>query len=252
VHPPTLTTGPLQGQTALVTGAARRIGRATALALADLGAAVVINARTSVDEAAQVKSEIEGRGGRALVHLANVRDEAAVRRMIDAAVAAFGGLNILVNNAAIRNERPFLDMSLEEWREVTGIMLEGAFLCARAALPNMLAAGGGRIVNVGGISAHLGAPHRAHVITAKAGLVGLTRALAHEFASAGITVNCVVPGKIGGKRSATSGKGIDGSAIVPREGMPEDVAREIAHLCLPAASFITGQTIHVNGGMFMP
>jgi 3-oxoacyl-[acyl-carrier protein] reductase len=235
-----------------VTGASRRIGRATALALADLGAAVVVNARASADEADLVKGEIERRGGQALVHLADVRDEVAVRGMMDAIVARFGGLNVLVNNAAVRFERAFLEMTLEEWREVTNIILEGAFLCARAALPLMLTAGGGRIVNVGGVSAHVGAPQRAHVITAKAGLVGLTRALAHEFASAGITVNCVVPGKIGGPRSPTAGKGIDASPIVPREGVPEDVAQLIAHLCLPASSYVTGQTIHVSGGLFMP
>jgi 3-oxoacyl-[acyl-carrier protein] reductase len=116
----------------------------------------------------------------------------------------------------------------------------------------MLQTGAGRIVNVGGVSAHLGAAHRAHVITAKAGIEGLTRALAFEFSPQGVTVNCVVPGKIGGKRSATSGKGIDASPLTPTEGEVEDVAKMISHLCLPASRYVTGQSIHVSGGMFMP
>ena len=119
-------------------------------------------------------------------------------------------------------------------------------------MPHMLETGAGRIVNVGGVSAHLGAVNRAHVVTAKAGIVGLTRALACEFSPRGVTVNCVVPGKIGGKRSATSGKGIDAAPITPEEGAVEDVARMIAHLCLPASRYITGQSLHVSGGMFMP
>jgi 3-oxoacyl-[acyl-carrier protein] reductase len=116
----------------------------------------------------------------------------------------------------------------------------------------MLKTGAGRIVNVGGVSAHIGAAHRAHVVTAKAGIVGLTRALACEFSPRGVTVNCVVPGKIGGKRSATSGKGIDAAPITPEEGSVEDVAHMIAHLCLPASRYITGQSLHVSGGMIMP
>ena len=245
------TAKPLQGKTALITGGVRRIGRATALALADQGAAIVINARSSQDEALGVKAEVEARGGRAMVHLADITQEAAVAAMFDAIARSFGGVDILVNNASIRADSAVLDMSLAQWREVTAIVLDGSFLCSKAALPHMLRAGGGRIINLGGVSAHLGAPHRAHVVTAKAGIVGLTRALAHEFAANNITVNCVVPGKIGGKRSATSGKGIDAMPLTPNEGTPEDVANMIAHLCLPASRYITGQTIHVNGGMYM-
>jgi 3-oxoacyl-[acyl-carrier protein] reductase len=130
--------------------------------------------------------------------------------------------------------------------------LDGAFLCAKVAMPHLLKTGAGRIVNIGGVSAHLGAVNRAHVITAKAGIVGLTRALAFEFSPQGVTVNCVIPGKIGGKRSATSGKGIDASPLTPGEGEVEDVAKMISHLCLPTSRYVTGQSIHVSGGMFMP
>jgi 3-oxoacyl-[acyl-carrier protein] reductase len=243
---------PLHGQVALVTGSVRRIGRATALALARDGAAVVVNARSSRAEAEAVAAEIAALGGGALVHLADVTDEAAVARMLDAAAAAFGRLDILVNNAANRGEAPFLDMSLAQWREITGVILDGAFLCSREALRLMAANGYGRIINIGGVSAHLGAARRAHVGAAKAGLIGLTRALAAEFAGAGVTVNCVVPGRIGGERSASSGHGISHPTLVGREGTADEVAEIVRTLCGPAGGFITGQTIHVSGGLFMP
>jgi 3-oxoacyl-[acyl-carrier protein] reductase len=243
---------PLAGQTALITGAVRRIGRATALELSQLGASIAINARSSRDEAHAVQQEIEAAGGRAIVCLGDIRDEDFVAQMIGQTIDAFGRLDILVNNAGIRADSEFLSMSLAEWKDVTSITLDGAFICAKAALPHLLNTGAGRIVNVGGVSAHLGAKHRAHVVTAKAGIVGLTRALAYEFSPRGVTVNCVVPGRIGGKRSATSGKGIDASPITPLEGAVEDVASMIAYLCLPTSRFITGQSMHVSGGMFMP
>ena len=248
--------GRLEGRVALVTGAVRRIGRAIALALAGDGAAVVINARRSQGEADAVAAEIEAIGGRALVHLADVTDEAAVQAMVDAAVQRFGRLDILINNAADRRQTPLTEIGLAEWRHITGIIIDGAFLCARACLPSMVAAGGGTIVNIGGVSAHAGAQNRAHVITAKAALVGLTKAIAVEFADRGITANCVVPGKIGGERSRTSGESpaIGGGAhpIVGRDGAPEDIAAVVHHLCLPASRYITGQTIHVSGGMYLP
>ena len=242
---------------ALVTGAVRRIGRAIALALAADGAAVVINTRASHAEAAAVAAEIEAAGGQALVALADVTDEAAVQAMVEATLARFGRLDILVNNAADRQQRPLTEISLAEWRHITGIILDGAFLCARACLPAMLAGGaGGTIVNIGGVSAHTGAHHRAHVIAAKAGLVGLTRALAVEFAARGITANCVVPGRIGGARSRTAGDfpPMGGAArpLVGRSGTPADVAAVVCQLCRPAGRYITGQTLHVSGGMYLP
>jgi 3-oxoacyl-[acyl-carrier protein] reductase len=244
---------PLKGQVAIVTGGVRRIGKATALALAHAGATVVINTRSSRAEAEQTADEIGKAGGRALVQLADITDEAAVDRMIGEVVGALGRIDILVNNAANRGETGFLDMSFAQWRAITGVILDGAFLCSRAVLPHMLKNSYGRIVNIGGVSAHLGSAQRAHVITAKIGLIGLTRALAAEFAAQGVTVNCVVPGRIGGTRSATSGHGSSvGDPLVPRLGVPEDVAQVIHMLSLPASGYITGQTIHVSGGLFMP
>ena len=246
----------LEGRVALVTGAVRRIGRAIALALAGDGAAVVINTRSSRTEADAVAAEIEATGGRALVHLADVTDEAAVQTMVDAAVERFGRLDILVNNAADRRQAPLTEISLAEWRRITGIIVDGAFLCARACLPPMIAGGGGTIVNIGGVSAHTGAQNRAHVITAKAALVGLTKAIAVEFAERGVTANCVVPGRIGGARSRTAGEsptmGGGAAPLVGRTGTPEEVAAVVHHLCRPAGRYLTGQTIHVSGGMYLP
>jgi 3-oxoacyl-[acyl-carrier protein] reductase len=242
----------LEGQAAIVTGSVRRIGRATALALAHEGAAVVINARSSREEAERVAGEVAAFGGRALVHLADVTDEAAVGRMVEATIAAFGRVDILVNNAAVRGERATLEMSLREWRDVLAVILDGAFLCSRAVLPHMIENNYGRIINIGGVSAHLGAPGRLHVSAGKTGLIGMTRALASEFATRGVTVNCVVPGRISGARSPTSGRGIEAHSPVGREGAAEDIAEMIRMLCLPATSYVTGQTIHVSGGLYMP
>lgn len=247
--------GQLAGKVALVTGAVRRNGRAIAIALAREGAAVVVNARRSRDEAESVRAEIEALGGSALVCMADVTDEHAVRRMFDEAGAQFGRLDILVNNAADRQQVPFTEMTLAQWRHVVGIILEGAFLCSRAALPQMLRHGWGRIVNVGGAGHHMPSyVGRAHGAAAKAGLEGLTRALAMEYATQGITVNCVSPGRIGGERARTAGAAPDADMVPPvgRAGVPDDVAAAVHFICLPAASFITGQTIHVNGGQFLP
>ena len=249
--------GQLGGRVALVTGAVRRIGRATALALAAEGASVVINSRISLGEAEAVAAEIDASGGRALVHLADVTDESAVQAMVATAMARFGRLDILVNNAADRRQAPLTQISLAEWRHITGIIVDGAFLCARACLPHMVASGaGGTVINVGGVSGHAGAFNRAHVVTAKAALVGVTKAIALEYADRGITANCVVPGKIGGERSRTAGESppMAGGAgpIVGRLGTVEEVAALIRQLCLPASRSITGQTIHISGGMYMP
>jgi 3-oxoacyl-[acyl-carrier protein] reductase len=247
--------GQLDGQVALVTGAARRIGRAIALALADEGAAVIVNARSSLDDARAVAAEIETSGGRALVHLADVTDEAAVAEMVATGTEHFGRLDILVNNAADRRQAPLTEITFADWRHVTGIIIDGAFLCARACLPHMVAAGGGVVINIGGVSAHLGAHNRAHVVTAKAALVGLTKAIAVEYADRGIVANCVVPGKIGGARSKSAGESASmaGGAgpIVGRLGAVDEVAALVRQLCLPASRYVTGQTIHLSGGMFM-
>ncbi len=243
----------LKGRVALVTGASRNIGRAIALDLADAGAAVVVNTRASREAAEAVVREIEARGGQGLLALSDVTDEVAVRATIEAAVARFGRLDILVNNAAVRPEQSFEQMSLGEFRSVVGLILEGAFLCARLALPHLKRSDGAAIVNIGGMTGHSGAAGRAHVVAGKAGLVGLTKALAHELSSQGITVNCVVPGLIATARTgAVPGVHLRNPPLVGRRGAPEDVAAMVRHLAGPAGRYITGQTIHVNGGAFLP
>ncbi|HUK10282.1 MAG TPA: SDR family oxidoreductase [Stellaceae bacterium] len=244
----------LKGRVALVTGASRNIGRAIALDLAAAGAAVVVNALQAREEAAAVVREIEQHGGQALLALADVADEARVQGMIDAAVKRFGRLDIVVNNAAVRREEPIEQISLAEFRAVVAIILDAAFMTARAALPYLKSSGGAAIVNIGGMTGHSGAADRVHVVAAKAGLAGLTKALAHELAPVGVTVNCVVPGMIDTVRQSNREIPLvhrRNPPLVGRRGKPEEVAAMVRHLCGPAGRFITGQTIHVNGGAFM-
>lgn len=244
--------GELEGKVALITGAVRRNGRAIAHALAREGASIVINTRRSREEAEAVRVELQNMGAQALVCIADVTDEAAIGRMFEAIAARFGGVDILVNNAADRERVKFTEMTMEQWRHIVSIILDGAFLCSRAAIPHMLKRGWGRIVNIGGVSHRLpGYVGRAHAAAAKAGLEGLTRALAMEYARQGITVNCISPGRIGGERSKTSGQVPPVEIPVGFEGAPEDIAASVCFICRPAARFITGQNIHVNGGQVL-
>lgn len=242
----------LEGRVALVTGAARNIGRTMALDFARAGAAVVVNARSSQAEANAVVKDIVAAGGKAEAVMANVTDPDDVDALVRSTVEQFGRIDILVNSAAIRRETSFANLSFAEWREVLSTILDGAFLTCHAALPHLKKSDQGAIVNIGGLSAHTGAAGRAHVIAAKAGLAGFTRALAHDLAGDGITVNCVSPGMIdtvrdGAEPSHHAGK----LPPVGRRGTPQEVASLVRYLCGPAARYITGQTLHVNGGVFM-
>lgn len=246
-------TTPIEGRVAIVTGASRRIGRATALGLARCGADLVITARSARDEIDAVADEIRAIGRTASVVMADVTREADVKRLAETVEADHGRADILVNNAAIRNQSPLTEMSLDAWHAVCSVILDGAFLVSRAILPIMVRGGGGTVVSVGGMTAHAGAANRAHVCAAKAGLVGFTKALAVEFADRGVTANCVVPGHIGGARSATSGAApSQADGPLGREGTVEEAAAMIVALCLPQAGYMTGQTIHVSGGLYMP
>ena len=242
----------LAGHVAVVTGSARNIGRAIALELAGAGAAVMVNARQSAREAEAVAEDIRQMDGRAGVTLADVGDPAAATSLIAATVEQFGRLDILVNNASVRREVEFADLDYGEWREIMATTLDGAYLCSRAALPHLGASRAGTIVNIGGLSSHTGTARRAHVIAAKAGLAGLTRALAHDLAPHRVTVNCVAPGMIDTTRTGAEPAHHTGrTPPVGRRGTPTEVASLVRFLCGPDARYITGQTIHANGGLFM-
>ncbi len=243
----------LAGRVAIVTGAGRNIGRAIALALADAGSSVVVNARSNKSEADAVVHEIESAGGKALACLGDVADPAAVDAMAAATVSRFGRIDILVNNAALRGEKSLDEMSYADWRRILDVTLDGAFHCVKACLPQLKASGAGAIVNIGGLSAHTGSKHRAHVVTAKAGLVGLTRALAHDLAEHKVTVNCVSPGLIDTPRakSAEPAHHATNKTLFGARGAPDEIAGMVRYLCGPAGRYITGQTIHVNGGAYL-
>jgi 3-oxoacyl-[acyl-carrier protein] reductase len=243
----------LQGRVALVTGASRNIGRAIALALADAGANVVVNARRSLDEARDVVKEIEKRGGKAVASLADVTDEQAVMTMVRSSIDTFGRLDILVNNAAVRDVTPIESIDYATWKRVTGIILDGAFLTVKASLLALRDSGNGSIINIGGMSGHTGAAGRPHVVAAKLGLVGFTRGLAHDLAKDHITVNCVVPGLIETQRGASSGSKTAHlhQTIIGRRGSVDEVAAVVRFLAGPDARYITGQDWHVNGGAYL-
>jgi 3-oxoacyl-[acyl-carrier protein] reductase len=243
----------LAGKVALVTGGARNIGRAIARSLAAGGASVMVNAKTSRSEAEKTVQMI---GDKAALHIADVTKPDEVQRLVDATLKKFGRIDFLVNNAAVRYETAFGDMSYDEWRSVLSIVLDGAFLCAKAVMPHLVKAGGGTIVNIGGQTGHKGAAERAHVITAKAGLAGMTKALAMDLAPHRITVNCVVPGTIDSQRGlpGVPDRPAHRQTVPPigRRGEPEEIAAMVRMLCGPDARYITGQSIHLNGGGFMP
>ena len=244
----------LKDKVAVVTGAGRNIGRMIALTLAVGGAAIVVNARSNRAEAESVVREIEKRGGRALAAIADVTDPGAVEAMIAAATERFGRIDILVNNAAVRKETPIERMTTAEWREILGVILDGAFNCVKSSLPELKKSGAGAIINIGGLSGHTGAKHRAHVVTAKAGIVGLTRALAHDLAADRVTVNCVAPGLIDTARKPGTPEPqhhLSQNMLAGRLGAPEDIAAAVRFLAGPSARYITGQTLHVNGGTYL-
>jgi 3-oxoacyl-[acyl-carrier protein] reductase len=240
----------LDGRAAIVTGSAQNMGRVIAKTLAEAGAAVVINARNSKAASEAVAGEIEAAGGRAIVHMADVTVPDQAAGLIDAAVAAFGRLDILVNNVSIRIARPVTETSFEDWRMVTSSTLDGAFLCAKAAIPHLAKNGVGTIVNMGGVSGHAGVANRSAVAAAKAGLAGFTGSLGAELAPQDITVNCVSPGHI--DRATAPGEisqhFVDRAIPAGRAGQPEEVAAMVRLLCGPGGRYVTGQTIQVNGG----
>ncbi len=243
----------LAGKVALVTGAGINIGRATALELAAAGAIVAVNTRTSREAAERVVIEIRAAGGQAELCMADVADAEQVQQMVDGIIARHGLVDILVLNASVRRETRFVDMSFEQWRVPLSISLDGSFHCIKACLPSMIASGGGSIVALTGSNVLTGAVGKVHSSAAKSGLTGMIRALAREVGPQGIRANCVSPGIINTSRPGHRSPRRDAKGLVPldRYGESEEIASTVRFLCGPGGSYITGQTVHVNGGQTM-
>jgi 3-oxoacyl-[acyl-carrier protein] reductase len=242
------------GHVALVTGGTRNIGQAIALALAENRHDVVLVGRRSSPEAEQLVRRLEGMGVRATARTCDVSRPDDVVALQAGLVADGFTVDILVNNASQRPHQPFLEISEEDWQAVHAVTLDGAFRCSRAVLPAMLEQQWGRIVNIIGVRGQNGGPERAHLVSAKSGLIGLTKALAHEFGSSGVTVNGVSPGTIVTDRDRRDPSRLErrrGVGVLGRFGTPEDVAATVAFLAGNSAGFITGQILGVNGGEHM-
>jgi 3-oxoacyl-[acyl-carrier protein] reductase len=246
---------PLQGKVALVTGAGKNIGRAIALTLARDGATVLVNGRNDKTAVDSVVAEIESAGGSARAAMGDVSDPAVTPRLA-AEAQKLGGVDILISNAGLRRQTSFLDMSFDEWRDILSVALDGAFLLGKAFVPQMVAKGrGGAFVAMSGISTHVGTPNRCHVSASKAGLEGLMRALAVELAPHRITCNALSPGAIDTTRGASAGPApanrLNRPIPLKRFGTVDEIAAMVRLLVGPEGTFITGQTIHVNGGEFL-
>jgi 3-oxoacyl-[acyl-carrier protein] reductase len=244
----------LKDKVAVVTGGANGIGAAICERFAAEGARVLV---ADIDEgkARAVAQQLSDAGARALAVRADVTDEASVQAMTNAAIEGLGGLHVLVNNAGFTRDMRITRMGMAEWDAVVDVVLKGAFLCTRSAIPHMAAQSFGRIVNISS-RAHLGNPGQANYSAAKAGLIGFTRAMAKENGRNWITVNAVAPGIIdtdavkGLPHYAKIRENAEQSTPLPRIGRPQDVADVVAFLASDAASYVTGDVLHVTGGRY--
>ncbi|KZM52591.1 3-oxoacyl-[acyl-carrier-protein] reductase [Geobacillus stearothermophilus] len=246
----------LEGKIALVTGASRGIGRAVALELARQGANVVVNYAGSEAKANEVVEMIHSLGREAIAVQADVARAEEVERLVKTALDQFGRLDILVNNAGITRDNLLMRMKEEEWDAVINTNLKGVFLCTKAVTRPMMKQRGGRIINIASVVGVIGNPGQANYVAAKAGVIGLTKTAARELASRNITVNAVAPGFITTDMTEALSEELKGEMLkqipLARFGEPDDVARVVAFLASDAAGYMTGQTLHVDGGMVMP
>ena len=244
-----------KNKVAIVTGAAKNIGRATCVSLSKLGYNILVHANTDKDGADETVKLIKKNGIQSSRFIGDLtKQDTASELVIEA--SKLGNISALVNNASQREFNKFDDMTFDDWRFVMSINLDSLFHTCKAVIPEMKKNNWGRIINLGGLSAHISAIGRAHVITSKSAVVGFSRALAMEYAETGITINTVVPGLIDTVRGASAGSSLvhpsHSNPPVGRKGYPEEVATMISNLCGPNSDFITGQTIHVNGGSYFP
>jgi len=244
----------LEGRVALVTGSAQGIGRATALTLAEAGASIVLAdiPRPKLDETLE---EFQNLGYKVLKCIVDVTDPATVQRMMEEIIAAWGKIDILVNNAGITKDNLVMRMKSEDWEAVLKVNLTGAFSCIRAALPSMVKQRYGRIINIASVVAQVGNVGQANYIASKAGIIGLTKAVAAEVARRNITVNAVAPGFIA--TAMTEGLPAEikekmlGVIPLGRMGTDREVANGVLFLASAEASYITGHVLNINGGMYM-
>ena len=244
-----MTTGTLAGKTAVITGSSRNIGKATALALAE----DVVNGVGDQEACDNAVKEIIDAGGKAVGRLADVSTKEGCEALVGLALDTFGSIDIAIVNASTRGQKAFLDMTYEEFHKVVDTTLDSAFFLCQATVPHMLKAGWGRVITLGGVSTYIGMPNRIHNLVGKAGIAGFTRGIAGEFATKGITANCVSPGATETVRPASAGAGNPRNAMnipMQRQGEVHEVAATVRFLCQPDAAYITGQTIHVNGGLY--
>ncbi|AIY05886.1 3-ketoacyl-ACP reductase [Planococcus sp. PAMC 21323] len=245
----------LQGKTAIITGGSRGIGAEIARKFAADGAKVVVNYSGSQDKAEAVVADIEANGGTAIAVKANVSDAESVKAMVDETMKTFGSVDILVNNAGITRDNLMMRMKDDEWDDVININLKGVFICTKAVTRQMMKQRSGRIVNIASIVGVMGNAGQANYVAAKAGVIGLTKTTARELASRGITANAVAPGFITtdmtDQLSEDVQKAMMGQIPLGRFGAPEDVAKAALFLASDDASYMTGQTLHLDGGMVM-
>ena len=244
-----------KNKVAIVTGAAKNIGRATCESLSKLGYNILVHANTDKGGADETVKLIKKNGIQSSRFIGDLTKQNTASELVIEATK-LGNISALVNNASQREFNKFDDMTFDDWRFVMSINLDSLFHTCKAVIPEMKKNNWGRIINLGGLSAHISAIGRAHVITSKSAVVGFSRALAMEYAETGITINTVVPGLIDTVRGASAGSSLvhpsHSNPPVGRKGYPEEVATMISNLCGPNSDFITGQTIHVNGGSYFP
>ena len=245
----------LKGKTAVVTGSGRGLGKAIALKLAQMGANIVLNDIAASDLIDATAEEFRAAGYKVAVTKGDVRNSEEVKAMVSAAVEAFGSVDILVNNAGITKDKPMAMMSEEDWDLVLDINLKGAFLCTKLAAKQMIRQRSGKIVNIASVAGRYGNQGQANYSASKAGLIGLTKTTAKEFASRGVTCNAVAPGIIQSKMTDVLPEEVKKKYLenIPlgRFGTPEDVANVVAFLASDESGYVTGQVIDIDGGLVM-
>ncbi|MDM5232199.1 3-oxoacyl-[acyl-carrier-protein] reductase [Lysinibacillus pakistanensis] len=245
----------LEGKVAVVTGASRGIGRAIALKLADEGAKVVVNYSGSQAKAEEVVARIQENGGEAIAVQASVSQTEEVTALMDTAVKTFGSLDILVNNAGITRDNLLMRMKEDEWDDVLNTNLKGVFLCTKAVTRQMMKQRAGRIINISSIVGVAGNAGQANYVAAKAGVIGLTKTTAKELASRNILVNAIAPGFIETEMTDQLPEELKQGMLtqipLAKLGQPADIAKAVAFLASDDANYMTGQTLHIDGGMVM-